>query len=50
MKLSLADKIIDVVIIVILVAFALSILYPFYFAFLYSIEGVNASAEGMARS
>jgi len=49
MKLSLADKIIDVVIIVILVAFALSILYPFYFAFLYSIEGVNASAEGMAK-
>lgn len=49
MKLSLGDKIIDVVIIVLLVVFAVSIIYPFYFAFLYSIEGVNATAEGMAK-
>lgn len=49
MKLSLGDKIIDVIIIVLLLAFTISILYPFYFAFLYSIEGVNATASGMAK-
>lgn len=49
MKLSLVDKIIDVIIIVVLVCFVLTILYPFYFAFLYSIEGVNATATGMAK-
>lgn len=48
-KRSGGDKVIDVVIVVLLVIFTLSILYPFYFAFLYSVEGIDLTATGFAR-
>lgn len=49
MKLTKKDIIIDIILITVLVTFTLMILYPFYFAILYSIQGVNYEAVGIVK-
>ena len=48
-KRSSGDVIFDIIIVIILFAFAISILYPIYFSFLYSIEGVSGTAKGLVK-